>query len=64
MLLSFPPNLAQALENLRVLTEKKSQVAVISQALATYEYLWREKAEGSVIIIRRADTTEHEFFLE
>lgn len=53
-----------ALERLRDLTEADSLTEVIRRSLAVYDYLWNEKASGSVIMIKdRGNRQEKELVL-
>lgn len=61
--ITFPPASAKRLEQLAQATDVPGDLKeVIKEALQLYEGLVKELADGSKIIIRRADGTEVEAF--
>jgi len=56
--LEISPGTKERLERLQAATEARSMTEVIAWALAVYEKLVNQEAEGSEVLIRRPDGKE------
>lgn len=59
----MPEEVKQKLEHLRDLTQADSMSEVIRRALAVYDFLWGEKTNGSITLLRSRDGDEKELVL-
>jgi hypothetical protein len=61
--LDLPEPVRAKLDALRDHTHADSLVEVVRRALAVYDFLWAEKAEGGKLVIKLEDGTEREVIL-
>jgi Arc/MetJ-type ribon-helix-helix transcriptional regulator len=63
MNLDVPDEVKQKLEDLKNTTQADSMSEVVRRALTVYDFLWNEKSNGTVTILRSHDGTERELLL-
>ena len=61
--LEMPSRVVERMERLMELTEAESRTEVIRRALAVYEFLAEQRADGAETIIRRPDGSENPLLL-
>lgn len=59
----MPDEVKQKLEELRNTTQADSMSEVVRRALTVYDFLWNEKINGTLTVLRAQDGTERELLL-